>query len=108
MAARKPPARRTARIDLGERWKARDAAISKAVKHVHSHKGWGERMADGLTPPPPRHRARYWQARAERETDPEKQIRLREAAKILAREADKLEQREDALADMQHLAGEYR
>ena len=45
---------------------------------------------------------------AERETDPKKQIRLREAAKILAREADKLEQREEARLPIGAFGGEYR
>ncbi len=50
-------------------------------------------MAEGLTPAYLRHRARYWRKRADREADPEKQIRLRETAAILDREANALEER---------------
>ena len=45
-------------------------------------------MADGLTPGYLRRRARYWRARADKETDREKQIRLRQTAEILEREAE--------------------
>jgi hypothetical protein len=48
-------------------------------------------MAHGLTPTYLRRRAQYWRARADKETDTEKQIRLRQTAEILEREADALE-----------------
>jgi Holliday junction resolvase-like predicted endonuclease len=53
-------------------------------------------MADGLTPGYLRQRARYWRGRAAKETDPEKQTRLRQTAEILDREADAIEGRQSA------------
>jgi len=49
-------------------------------------------VADGLTPGYLRHRARYWRERAAKETDPDKQKRLRDTAAILDREANALEE----------------
>jgi hypothetical protein len=45
-------------------------------------------MADGLTPGYLRRRARYWRERAAKATDRDKQIRLRQTAEILEREAE--------------------
>ena len=57
-------------------------------------------MADGLTPGYLRRRARYWRERAAKATDREKQIRLRQTAEILEREAEAraLERREKRLS----------
>jgi hypothetical protein len=50
-------------------------------------------MADGLKPGYLRQRARYWRERADRETSPGTQVRLRQTADILDRQADQVEER---------------
>jgi hypothetical protein len=61
-------------------------------------------MADGLTPGYLRRRARYWRERAAKATDREKQIRLRQTAEILKREAEAraLERRENGIGKDAH------